>query len=373
MMDQVRLKKLIRISCLLFSVIFFMQKVFSEEKNLVTPSKTVSKEASTTQDRESQKLVIDRFKNGVDDLRDKISIKAEVDQAVATTSDIIKLTITLTKPNEFSDLTVPEIGGSLAGLRVIEFGEEDPKKEDKLVLLKKWYKLQADISGSYIIPAVKLDYVDSSGNRHKAETSEIFVEVQPLISSGEKTTKEKEELKDIRDIKDLASIGLHPLWKLAAVIGTIGVLIGVIFLLLKFLRKKESPNIVISPYEIALQKLRDLQRGSFENPADYKRYFFELSEITRAYFEGRFDFPATDRTTEELNQEISRMEDLSGEHSQLFIKILKEADKVKFMDYLSTQPKTDETLKKALHFIESTKPTPTIQDTGEEEVEESII
>lgn len=300
--------------------------------------------------------------------KSKISIKSNVDKAIATTSEVIKFTVALSRPLEFSDLTLPEIGGELSGFRIVEFGEESPEEEEGLVILKKWYKLQADISGPYILPSVKLSYTDPRGHSHQLETSEIFVEIRPPVSSQHHRNrdgaedKDTEEGEDIKDIKDLASIGPHPLWRIGVIVGLFGALVGIfIIFFLKFRKKKERLLPEIPPHELAIKALKGLEQASLDHFSDFKRYFFDLSDITRTYFENRFGLPATDRTTEELEFMVEKdakdANDVNENNTkmQLFIHILKNADRVKFTDYLPTQIQAREALNKALHFVESTK------------------
>ena len=300
-----------------------------------------------------------------------VSLKSNVDKAMATTSDVITFTVALTRPPELSQLAIPEIGEKFPGFRIIEFGEDPPEEEGGLVVLKKWYKLQADISGSYVLPSLKLNYTDSQGQNHLVETSEIFVEIESLtptptgedVSENEET---EETEKDIRDIKDLASIGPHPLWNLGAIVGAAGVLIGFLIVLLKFRKKKERVIPEIPPHEWALKALERLQHAPLDHSSDYKKYFFELSEITRTYFENSFGLPATDRTTEELELMLE-----DGQAHQIFIRLLKDADKVKFTDYLPTQPQAHEQWAKAIDFVKSTSPQ--AMPSQEQEEEGSVI
>ena len=294
----------------------------------------------------------------------QITLKTRVDKAVATTDQSLRLTLSLTKPKSFSDLTLPEIGDQLDGLRIVEFGEEKPQQDDDQITLQRWYKLQADISGSYIIPALKINYKDPVGRDHLLKTSEIFVEIQPLKKQnnpqegGEKTTKEK----DIRGLKDLAPVGWHPLWKILSWVAGIFFLATLLLILLRGRKKEQPQKPTLSPQEKALQKLKALQKQSPENLKQYKKYYFELSEISKTYFEDRFQYPATDRTTEEWERDLQEqkrpLQDLDHQKGQLFTQVLREADKVKFTDYLPTPTQKNQVLKNIISFIKSTQSLP---------------
>jgi hypothetical protein len=296
-------------------------------------------------------------------------LNVQVDPAVATTEDIITFSIILSKPSSYKDLSLPEIGGNFAGLRVVEFGTDDPEKEEDRVILKKWYKLQGDISGQYILPSITLDYEDLSGKKRSIKTSEVFIEINPLGQKKVDST-EQDAPKDIRDIKKLSSLGMHPLWKLVIALGTLIFILVLVLIISKRIKKKQKPIPVIPPHERALDGLRQLASGIPSEADDFKGYYFKLSDITKQYVEGRFSIPATDRTTEELEVHLGGTQDLSEGQGSLFLKILKRSDRVKFTDYLPSQEKARDILNDAVEFVEATKPASSPSD---HEVEEDVI
>lgn len=310
------------------------------------------------------------------DAPSQISLQVEVDKAVATTSDIIRLTVKLRKPKQFSDLVIPEVGGSIAGLRVIEFGDDKPEEDSGQVLLKKWYKLQADISGSYILPATKINYKDAQGKEHQAETSEIFIELKAPGTPNDSASEKSEDpnavpkaLNDIRDIQGPVSLGVHPLWKWVGGMGGVGALGAGFFLFFKFRKKKMVLVPPLPAHEVALRKLKELEALALHSSFDFKLFHFTLSEVARAYCEGRFLFPATDRTTEEIEAELeaefeAELEDKPGrfppltkENRALLLSILKTTDRIKFTDYLPTSDQAQETLNSTIHFVNVTRLT----------------
>ena len=80
-----------------------------------------------------------------------VEFRAQVDKAVATVGDLITLTLSLSSEPQIA-VRLPEAGSRIAGLRIVDDGEEGPKMVDNRTVQKKWYKFQPDSVGSYIIP-----------------------------------------------------------------------------------------------------------------------------------------------------------------------------------------------------------------------------
>ena len=134
-------------------------------------------------------------------------LKAMVDKANATTSEDITFSLTLDAIASLN-IDLPEVGGKIQGLRITDFGTDNPKKDGNRVLRRRWYKLRADITGSYVLPAIELKYQTPEGKTETLKTSEIFIEIKaPAIADEKGPNSDKgKEKKDIRDIKNLEPI-----------------------------------------------------------------------------------------------------------------------------------------------------------------------
>jgi lipase chaperone LimK len=56
----------------------------------------------------------------------------------------------------------------------------------------------------------------------------------------------------------------------------------------------------------AFQALEELERADLITKNQFQDYYLELTEIAKAYIEGRFGVPALDRTTDELRRDLER-------------------------------------------------------------------
>ena len=92
---------------------------------------------------------------------------------------------------------------------------EAPRDEDGRRILERWYKLRADLVGSYVLPPVELAYrlaatagepAASETPAESVQTSEIFIEVQSVLPAGGEAT-------DIRGLKPLRQVKTPtPVW-----------------------------------------------------------------------------------------------------------------------------------------------------------------
>jgi hypothetical protein len=241
-----------------------------------------------------------------------IEVSSFVDKATMTTGDLLKFTVKVKSgPND--KIKIPEIGDSIKGFRVVDFGIIEPVVIDGIKTIGRFYELQADIVGSYILPSVMVNYNDK-----EYKTSEIFIEVKSVLNSA-KGGKDK----SIRDIKTI--IPKDQTFNKYILIGC-GILFFV-FLFLGYLwwRQKKSKSVtekIIPPDVIALNELLKLEKLELLAKKEDKRFHFKLSEITRIYIEGRFGFRATDMTTHEIRKSINQLVELNDESKKSLLELL---------------------------------------------------
>ncbi len=249
----------------------------------------------------------------------ELKLDVKVDKALVTTGDIIMFTITMDAPKGLS-VPIPNLGDKIQGFRIVDFGTTPEKSIDDRTISSMWYKLQADLTGSYILPATQITYKNSQGIEETIKSSEIFVEVESVLD------KNKGEKKDIRDIKPI--ILSPPLWPYYLV-GTL-LLIGLIFAFIRFYKKRKNKKvevIYIPPaHEVALTALKTIPRTPL------KLFAFTLSEIFRNYFERRFKLPVTDKTLEEIKRDLDTVQQPSDELKKSFLNVLEKTELIKFSD-----------------------------------------
>jgi len=273
----------------------------------------------------------------------EVKLDAKVDRALLSTGDLVIFTVTLDLPKMLS-LEIPNIGDKIQGLRVVDFGIVPEKEVDGRKVSSLWYKLQADLVGSYILPAVELRYKNSKGIEESIKSSEIFIEVESVLE------KDKTAKKDIRDIKPI--ILSPPLWPYyVAAIALVLLLLGAGLYYYRKLRTMKISDVAVIPaHTQALDALHQIPKQPL------KLYAFTLSEIIRVYFENTFLLPVTDRTIEEIKREIVAVTLLSDILKAQFMQILEKTDLIKFTDTTMVEVECDALIQMARQFVQETMP-----------------
>ena len=78
-------------------------------------------------------------------------------------------------------LDIPEIGEQLSDFRIASSGFSQPEQLGDRIISERWYKLQADAPGSYIIEPVKVSYQLPDGAEEKLATPRLFIEIESQL------------------------------------------------------------------------------------------------------------------------------------------------------------------------------------------------
>ena len=293
-----------------------------------------------------------------------VEFKAQVDKAVATVGDLITLTLSLSSEPQIA-VRLPDAGSRIAGLRIVDDGEEGPKMVDNRTVQKKWYKFQPDSVGSYIIPALSVTYTDARGAQQELKSAQLFIEVKSVLKD-----KNAGAPGEIRDIKPLQEIPWSPGQPL--IYGALMVLLlfaGGVFLFYYLSKKKNQLPAPRDPAHIrAFEELEQLSREQLLERGIVREYYFRLSEIFRRYIERRFHIPAVERTTEEIMPDILNLQECGSALKAEMREILRYADLVKFARFCPDRNTSDNDYRKVVRVIEETKETPPAGNAAHPEV-----
>jgi hypothetical protein len=283
-----------------------------------------------------------------------VEFRAQVDKAAATVGDLITLTLSLSSEPQIA-VRLPEAGSRIAGLRIVDDGEEGPKMVDNRTVQKKWYKFQPDSVGSYIIPALSVTYSDARGAQQELKSAQLFIEVKSVLKD-----KNAGATGEIRDIKPLQEIPWSPEQPL--IYGALMVLLlfaGGVFLFYFLGKKKNQLPAPPDPAHIrAFEELEQLSREQLLERGIVREYYFRLSEIFRRYIERRFHIPAVEQTTEEIMPDILNLQECGSALKAEMREILRYADLVKFARFCPDRNTSDNDYRNVVRVIEETKEAP---------------
>jgi len=273
-----------------------------------------------------------------------IEVDAAVDNPQPAIGEIITYTLSINAIPEIEP-QIPEMGSQIKGLRIVDIGGEGPKTIDARRVWKRWYKLQPDFVGPYIIPQAKILYSDPDGKDVEVTAPKIFIEVRSVMN-------EDEEGGDIRDIKSLEEIkdNLNSIYLYT---GIVLLLVIIAFICIRvWIKKRKRVEVEAerAPDEIAIDNLHDLKESEYLEKEDYREFYFRLSEIFRGYIESRFGFPAQECTTEELVPQIEKLK-LSRSQKDTVRLLTRWEDLVKFAKHKPNRERAEKDWEQTLNLI----------------------
>ena len=280
-----------------------------------------------------------------------VQVTSSVDRCNVNIGDKITYSLIVKADSEITP-KIPEMGARISGLRIVDMGAEGPKKENGKRVWEKWYKLQADITGSYIIPEARIIYQDPNGKMETVIDPQIFVEV----TSGPETEGGHGDIINIKPLHKIKS-------NLTALYIWTGIVMALIMLTVIsawiYCRRKGRKGIVHppSPHEIALDALEGLRESQDLENENFRIFYFRLSEILRAYMKNRFRFPAQESTTEEMIPRIESLGLTRGQKDAIRF-LIRGEDMVKFAQHRPSKEKALEDWEETRRLVLETMEEP---------------
>ncbi|PCJ20341.1 MAG: hypothetical protein COB02_04725 [Candidatus Cloacimonadota bacterium] len=298
---------------------------------------------------DSQKTVVDKK---------KVELSSSVNKISSNLSDEIKFKILLNYDKSITDIKIPEIGPLIKGLRIIEPSDKKTKNANR-IYLEKIYTLQSDITGTFILPKVIVDYKENNIKK-TISTGRIFVEVLAEDEKSDDSLEDIEEIDFIKTIKYQRDYrGFYALFALI-----------ILIIILYFLYKKYSQETWeeqdLTAHEWVNEALIEFQSKKYLEQAMYKEFYQSLSYIYRGFLSKRFNTNALESTREELLISLNKVEELKSFTDKLQ-QFFKEDEMAKFADIY---PKV-ETMKSSIFLLNAiVEKTVLLEESQEQEWEE---
>lgn len=112
----------------------------------------------------------------------------------------------------------------------------------------------------------------------------------------------------------------------------------------------------LPPWEVAYQRLRELDMRGLPKAGKYGTFYVDLSSILRYYIEDRFQVHAPEQTTPEFLTAMSESGSLDDEHQRFLGRFLRLSDRVKFAQYKPAIKEMDQSFVEVLKFVDDTVP-----------------
>jgi hypothetical protein len=273
-------------------------------------------------------------------------LEAGIHPGEATIGDRITYTLSLsTTPAAAAKL--PELSASPEGLTPVASGHSGPVREKGRITEKRWITYRADRVGAAVFPPVKMRYT-LDGVAKEMESPAVTLRIASVLPRT---------MTDIHGLKPLETPKRGPLMLLGAALLLPAAAVAAWLLWKK--RKRPGPvaAAALSPHEEASRRLRELEAGGLLARGDFKKYYFLLSEIFRKYLEQRFQFPAAERTTEEILVRLPALEAAEARREDIRV-FLQNTDPVKFAGAGCSREEALAETDRVRSFVAETRPRP---------------
>lgn len=163
-----------------------------------------------------------------------------------------------------------------------------------------------------------------------------------------------DQMTDILDIKPIIQVSLWWFWVLLLLL-----LIALSVCIYYFLKRRSAPKEklktepLLSPRDVALRDLEDLDHSGILERGQYRKYYFRLSEIVRLFLQDEIHLPAVDTTTEEIRPYLDQTFLLSDEDKKLMFQVLVDMDLVKFARFVPSALEVKELRARIRNFIQT--------------------
>ena len=282
-----------------------------------------------------------------------VEATVQLKPAMPLIGDLVTLVLRVVA-EENVELLMPEFGQALGRFPILDF-QSDERIDDKgRTVVTHRYELQPDRSGRKHIPPIMIEFIDRRDDSIPAPkgfdafellTEQISFEVKS-VTPGEVKGELHPPLGELPPLHSTQRVT----WPIILICFTmiLATTLGGWFWIAS--RRKTRRR---SAYDIAVNRLTNL----LNHPQEIDSFFVELSAIVRWYLETRFELRAPELTTEEFLVAMSYSPDLSRDHQLVLRDFLRQADLVKFANFLPSQKDIDDATATTQCFLEETRET----------------
>lgn len=271
-----------------------------------------------------------------------------------------EFTIEVVAPPD-AKVSLPEMAGKFGGLAV--YGSPERIREEisgGRVRIRETYVLDPIFMGYYPIAPVLVKIDDAA----EFELPSPAIRVRALTSEE---LMEAERFEPNAGLAVLPSPWLRPWvrWSAGAVLASALIAAAVVFLLRRLAKARVEPS--RPPWEVAFDRLRELDAQKYPERSEFNIFYVELSDILRVYIEERFRIHAPEQTTPEFLSEAARSGVLTETHQRRVGRFLRHCDRVKFAQYEPAVEEMEKSFTLVLKFIDETIPAEEHGPAPEEE------
>ncbi|MCP5106119.1 MAG: hypothetical protein GY950_22225 [bacterium] len=227
-------------------------------------------------------------------------VSISVSDNLATIGDRIHLKLIVKTTSEVDKITLK------AAEKEFEILEQKPtqiRKQQDYTVFEKAIDIAFFKTGDFNVGPFEIDLKKGEEVLESRETNSVPVTVKSVL---------KEEDKDIKPLKGLVDMRGNPLYMLNFVLGTLGVVLIIVLVILLIKNRNKKVEItrepLLSPLEELEQSIKKLYGKNLFEKGKMKLFFIELTEILKYFLHRTYQFNAEDLTTYETIYRLKQCE-----------------------------------------------------------------
>jgi hypothetical protein len=281
-----------------------------------------------------------------------VAIAAQVGPDPSQVGDLIKLEVTAAYPGGYT-VNLP-LGLTFDPLHVVSIDESEPESTGQGLRKVFTITLQHFAVGEASVPGFPITYLAPDGAVRTVQVPPTPFAVSSLLANEPDPKRQGEDPPVSLEYPNRTA-------ELILYSGLAALLLGLVGGLL-WARWRRRPRPVVLPPPVpahvaAYQALDELEKADLITKNQFQDYYLELTEIAKAYIEGRFGVPALDRTTDELRRDLERhAAQISPLKPTDVVRFLQDCDLVKFARFAPPPSEAQGAFKSVREMVDATVP-----------------
>lgn len=285
-------------------------------------------------------------------LAQQFTVSSQLDSASIQIGEQARLRLSVAQPTNLQ-VTVPILSDTITkGIEIVDIVKADTiSLSDNRIQVNYDYLITSFDSGFYFIPSYTYAAAGDTLQTAPLGLSVTTVTVNP----------ETDDVKAIKPIMDAPFYWSELFTWVGYFLLAFLVVSLIIFVLLKYVFKKKVPFIdqtpqpVIPPHIVALEKLEEIKVQKIWQCGDIKVFYTQVTDVLRVYLEGRFGINAMELTSDEIMALVKKEPGLNEVRAALK-DLLTLADLVKFAKMVPIENQNERSLLIAFDVVDKTKP-----------------
>ncbi len=249
---------------------------------------------------------------------------------------------------EFPDLAFPD---DVPGTILTRFDEHEKKEGDRRLQIRE-YEIEPEFEGTIEFPAMEVYY------RKAADVKEDRLEIEPVEVTVTATELGGDAIafRPARGLIETDRIEAMQRRIWPKVLGAVAIAAALAVAVVWWARRPKVEPPPPPAHEIALKRLRELERSDLIGRRKVEPFFVAVTEIVRDYIEGAFGLRAPEQTTEEFLAGLATAGEVAR-HREVLQPFLTAADEVKFARFDADETAMRRAFETAERFVRQTSRT----------------